>query len=119
MEITINNKRPSLITLPDGTDLVPGPNKVKRETIEKYAEHAGVQALFDDDSGFLEIVGDDAKPLVPDNLNETLEDLKLPEALKTIEATDDLNQLEKWAATDSRKGVQQGIADRLVELDRD
>jgi len=132
MTVKILNKRASLVTLPavkaskecgawPMKKLAPGVNLVSAEYFEALVgkdgdKHEGVAALFDKETGILDLV-EEGEPLIPVDAKLTLKGAKLDAAVSLVEACGDVEQLGVWLHADDRKGVHKAIAARLEVLE--
>lgn len=122
----VRNKRASLVVLPgakggDGAAyplkrILPGVNLVSSAYLEALQGHGGVEALFDDKHGCLELV-DQGDPLIPEGVRDSLQGTSVSNAKPLIADCLDTEQLERWLHNDDRAGIHRAIAARLAELE--
>mgnify|MGYP000019275838 CR=1 FL=1 len=111
MSKVVINKSVGPVSLP-GLLLKPGANALDEEQSKIWAsfeDHQNVKLAIEHKTLVVEEVETD--------VTESLEKMKIPEAVALVAQTLDVAKLRKWGDSEKRPSVSKAIADKLTEID--
>lgn len=119
-QVTINNRRPTILGGQAGLRLMPGANKVSLEVYEANRAIKTFQSWCK--LGWVSVRMPEshqanrfAAPAEPEAA-DALKDLNAGQSKKLIEQTDSVDLLDAWYVKEDRKTVQKAIKAKLAEL---